>query len=341
LAISAEIKGGGKMSDVFGNIMRATDAGRQNRQNRMAQEQAMQQRQTLSGLLTSGNPDAARSYALQTGQPEIAEQIGAMEADKVKAANDRLNYFSQGIFAARQADEQYRPAVARLSLIRSGMSEQEADAAVAQVPSWDDGTLAALGMRVMSVKDQLDTRQMGTYQVNDDVMGWQTDQVTGDMKARSLGTAKPAYTDVTTRDDAVRMRAEAERSSRANEGLERRRLDLEQQRIEQGVNQSPRSGQRLVDGTNPNGQAVPLAFDPNTGSMQPVPMPDGYTYVPRRGEESFTSSLGLTLGGRSPSPQPAQQRRQEVARPTSKAEYDALPSGTRFIDPEGIERTKP
>lgn len=31
----------------------------------------------------------------------------------------------------------------------------------------------------------------------------------------------------------------------------------------------------------------------------------------------------------------------QVARPRSKADYDSLPSGTRFIDPEGTERIKP
>ena len=40
-------------------------------------------------------------------------------------------------------------------------------------------------------------------------------------------------------------------------------------------------------------------------------------------------------------PGPASGGTMAVARPSSKAEYDALPSGTRFIAPDGTERIKP
>lgn len=45
----------------------------------------------------------------------------------------------------------------------------------------------------------------------------------------------------------------------------------------------------------------------------------------------------LTGYGGAPAPTPAAA----VARPTNKAEYDRLPSGTRFIDPNGTTRIKP
>ena len=35
------------------------------------------------------------------------------------------------------------------------------------------------------------------------------------------------------------------------------------------------------------------------------------------------------------------QKKSGPPRPTSEAEYNALPSGTRFIDPKGQERVKP
>lgn len=340
------------MSNVFGNIMQATEAGRKSRQDRLDREQLAQQRSTFADLLKSGDTQGAQSYALQMGNGALATQVGQVETDRLKAASDRLNLFSQTAFSLRQAPEAKRPALARAMLVKAGMSDEEVQQTLGQIPSYDDQTLAAIGMQVMSVKDQLDTRQMGTYQVNDDVMGWQTNQVTGEQSSSVLGTANPAYSDVTTRTDAEAMRAEQERSNRVREGTDRRRLDLEEKRLEQGGRQPSRSGMRLVDGTNPNGQAVPMTFDPNTGSMQPVNMPDGYTYVPDRGQDSYQSSLGLTLGGNTPPPSapaasasapppmPEPVGNGQIPQVTTKEQHAALPSGAQYIGPDGVVRIK-
>jgi hypothetical protein len=68
-----------------------------------------------------------------------------------------------------------------------------------------------------------------------------------------------------------------------------------------------------------------------------VPKEEAFKSIP---ESPFAGKESATSGNTSKPPSvPSGQS--NVAKPASQAEYDALPSGTTFIDPEGTLRTKP
>lgn len=88
----------------------------------------------------------------------------------------------------------------------------------------------------------------------------------------------------------------------------------------------------LPQGLNAQGQNAIMRRDPTT-AVQPQAAPTGAPGVPPGPVSSSAPPA--------PAPAPAPAQAAGPARPQSRAEFEALPSGARFLGPDGLERIKP